>query len=381
MSIHLLDSLGLPDHPRWQACDDDYSAAVARALIDAYEFMASRSDRVASYLKAHEAVFPFRNARMAVEQRVRVSYVLGKARAANNEYRSAIDWLDRALEVATLLHARRAQAELYYLRGTVHRAINGCDESAADHLGCLDVLDDLRERCALLDAALEFDARVALAAMLLMLGRYPDAREHLEVAEPLLPYPLDSGLRSATLSWMRALVYRWDERPDRALVYAQAAAAAYAVERSPQAGRLSLIAADCALDLAVLFPRASQPWVALVEQARSAAEGGLSLARAAGDESGEEVALLSVARVDRMTGRNIALLPTLESVVYTAERLDDISLVVQAQTALGDELATREYVTSALNVYDTAVRTAERSQVPAMGVWASRALARLSDHS
>ncbi len=371
-------SLHRSDDPRWQA-DDAYSDAVALALIDAYDFIAYSPNRVAGYLKAHEVIYPVRDARMAVEQRLRVSFVLGMARSAHKEYRAATHWLDRALEDATLLRAQHALAELYHLRGSAHRAINEIDEAVADQSGCLAVLEDLRDGSGSVDPALELDACIALAGALFMLERYAPARRILAATDDLMPWTLDAALRSASVAWMRALVYRWDETPDRALVSAEAAAAAFEAERSPQAGRPRLILADCALDLADLFPAAGDERCSLLARAQAAAQRGLELARAAGDESGEEVGLLAVARVDRMVGRNVALIPTLESVVYAAERLDDISLVVQAQTALGDQLAAGGYVPSARNVYAAALQTAERSEAPALGIWARRGLARLRD--
>jgi hypothetical protein len=186
-------------------------------------------------------------------------------------------------------------------------------------------------------------------------------------------------LRAATIEWLRALDYRWDGLPDRALASAERAAAAFEVAGSPQAGRVHLIAVDCGLDLAALFPDASQLRAALIGRAESAAARGLELVRAAGDENGEEVALLAASRVHRIMGRNVAIVPTLESVLYTADRLGDVPLVIQAQTALGDEFAARGCPSCARTAYIEALMSAHRSQAPAMGEWARRGLLRLPD--
>jgi tetratricopeptide (TPR) repeat protein len=330
--------------------------------------------------------------------RQRLRAFLATIRSAQAGRHPDVYLFDRAISDAIQINDRSALAELYFRRGALHRWIDRFHEAVRDYAGCLRVLDELQAAGRRTDPLMEQDACLALAGLHLMLDprdrrfdrRDDPARRYLAQAEAL-PTVVGSASRAATIAWIRALILRWEGRSDVALLAIRAAARAMEPRTDPLTdpqtvpyvldpgalGQVLLIQADCALDVAAYFPpdAASRAREALVAEADGAAERGLALLRGATDEVREEIALLTIARVDRMGAHERDFLPTLESVAATAERTRDTALLIQAQTALADHLAAQGQLDAARNVYLRAVETAARSEMPAMGFWASRAVA------
>jgi tetratricopeptide (TPR) repeat protein len=297
---------------------------------------------------------------------------------------------DHAIVDAILVNDRAALAELYFRRGALHRCVGRFREAISDSANCLRVLGELEADGQPTARLLELDAAIALAGLHLMLGRYDrpidgydrptnrsadPAWRYLTQAEVLLPVVPRSATRAPTIAWMRAQLYRWAGWPNRSLVSIRDAVTGMEEQGAALGplGQGKLIQTDCALDVAALFG-ASREHEMLLSEAKAAAQRALELFRRVADEGYDEVALLALARVNRMSARDTDFLPTLESVAFTADRLNDRALLIQAQTALADELFSRSEWNSARNVYIQALETAKHSEMPAMGYWAWRAL-------
>jgi hypothetical protein len=142
-------------------------------------------------------------------------------------------------------------------------------------------------------------------------------------------------------------------------------------------GRIQSVVADIALDLAETFPPGAHGGgarSAFVTLAGPYIERALGLTRESQDVGGEGMALLAHARYSRARRLNEDRLPAIEGVLRTARRLGDVALLAQAHTALGSELTARHESEAALVCYRQVLDALQGSDVPALGIWAHRAI-------
>lgn len=379
-------SLRISDHPRWRD-DDGYSSDVAVALSLAYQDLKRQPHQTEAFLSAYKRVIAHAQSSMSVRQHLHVCYVLATAYIADDEYGLGLRMLDTGLDLAESLHDDGALIELLYLRGSAYRALSLFREAADDYAVCIAILRDQTEEyqteeAATVDPALELQLLVQWAGFEFMLMRFDVAEILLGQAERLIPKVPGCSMEAATIGWIRALLFRWSGAPERALRYAIATEDVYATAGpAASASRIQTIVADTALDLAETFPNGvrSDAGAACATIANRYAKRALASSRKVKDEGGLGVALLACARYDLMRGRNVDTRASIERVIRMAERLDDACLRVDAQTAMGHDIEARQNLDSALSAYRSAHEIAIAYNVPAMGVWAQRAILRSSE--
>lgn len=400
-------SLHVPDAARWRS-DAGYSAPIASALHDIYDALVRRD-----YLFTADQVIHVLHQRMSERQRLHLLFVLASALGRLGEYRQTASTLEAALAYAARLPSPdpRAIAQLLYLRAQASRDGGAFTEATKDYTRCLDVLYTLgRQRLDVPTTGMqgsaypdfELDVLLGLTIAHFLRGRLDVCALLLDRADSLLarvPVGLESAARAALTLWTRANLERWMGSPWQALHHVEGARECYAAagEIAP-IGRLSTVMADVTVDCvqqvrsmsSMLPPRTIEtsprgqndrptPSAFLDERvllgnAERQAQCAIDMARQSGDQEGEVMALLALGRVGRQRAENADRLPIVESCVYTARHLDDTALLIQALSALGDELAQRNERTSALNVYQQVIAIAEQSETPVMARWAKQAV-------
>ncbi len=380
----IVRSLHIPDDPAWHL-DAKYSPAVARALIRAYAVLRSGPQDVTHFQSARAYVNTCLHHPMTARQYLRVLYVLALAYAATEDDARAIAHLDDALDLAVHLSDTGALVELFYLRG----ALNGRRwryRAAADDQGSsLSLVRDVvpaAHQHQPHDAAFTLDVLLELAASEFMVAHYEQSARHVDEARPLVGQVAGHQRQAATLEWLSALLLRWRGEPERALGPAMAAADVFAGLNAPAAtSRIQSIVAEIALDIAESFPTGGdvQGRDAMLTLAGPYVRSAATLAREAGNASVEGIAVVACAQWERARRPETNVIPTIEAVLRAAEQCDDLPLRVQAVTALGQELEARGEHSSALKCYRQALDIVEKSEVPALGVWARRALLHASE--
>jgi tetratricopeptide (TPR) repeat protein len=376
-------SLRLPDALHWRL-DKDYSPTVARALVRAYADLRWGEPHLARFRSAADRVRPVVALPMSERQRIRVTFVLSLEPAAVGDYLTALFWLDQALEVALDLACRLPDDEdlldLLHVRGAINRALLRMNEAVEDYRDCLACLR-AREQTPPQPSRPGFEVEVVaqIAGLEFFLARYATAEQLLAEARSLLPQVApapERDLAEATLAWLEANLYRWRGQPELALRPAAAAAEVYTEASAPtSAARSQLLIADVALDFAEHLPEGMDRYgmLTIVQPHLQLA---LELAAEAHDAIGQGMAELTHVRYGRVVGHTEDRIARIERVAHTARRHDDDGLRAQAVTALGDELTALGETESALNRYREVLVMLEGSEVPAMGVWARRALHR-----
>lgn len=377
-------SLLRPDSPA-EEIEASYSPGVAFSLTRAYACLKAHRE-----VEALAIVEPLRMAPMSARQLMRVWYVMGHACAAHGAYLQSLSHLDEALDQAGMIQDIGAVAELAYLRGSVHGAIQEFGPAADDLRTALDALSALATDAVSIDPGFELDVLVPLASFAFVTACYDEAAEYIARARRLLRGIAGYELQAAGIEWVEALLYRWSGQPEMALRNALHAAECYlrpqlAAEPLARA-RIFTVVADCALDVAESLPR--QPHFArdrLIGLARPytvyAVKTARDSAHAAGpeDETVHALTLLTRARFDRLASRDNDRKAMIEYVVRIATHIGDRPLLAQAYTALGHELAASGDAEPALGCYRLALDVQRTGDADALAVWARRGLLRAAE--
>jgi hypothetical protein len=180
---------------------------------------------------------------------------------------------------------------------------------------------------------------------------------------------------------MESLLFRWRGQPELALHRALAAADIYS--QSPDSpssvlalGRVSSAVTETALDLAGSFPPAliSNGRAAYVDLARPYVKMARQKAKQTNDTSGLYLATLAQARYDSIAGPNRNRVQAVEGVIRHAQRANDKSLEAQAFTSLGREYTVLGQPETSLSCYRRALDAVVGTEIPAVAVFARRAL-------
>ena len=141
-----------------------------------------------------------------------------------------------------------------------------------------------------------------------------------------------------------------------------------------------MIVADILLDLAVQQPTAQTRQIQ-ANLAQPLIAEGVRLVGASGDPVGAALADLTDARWSRLAGRSGDRIGAIESAMRLGHELDDEAILAQAFTALGDELVAQGQTESGIYRYRDVQGLLDGSDVPALGVWARRALHKEWEHN
>jgi tetratricopeptide (TPR) repeat protein len=371
----MLDSsLLFPDLPAWQNADS-YSPSMAEVLRQAYRHLRSTPKCLDAFARVHHLLSAHLDDLMSARQRMHAYFLLGTACLAVEEWCLALEYLDEALEIATLgLQDAIASAQLAYLHATAHLALMDY-RGAADDLGdTLNILRALGEDVESHIRVFELTVLGRMAMAQFVLADYDAASRFLSEAEPLLIFREQNIAGAGTVEWIWALIRRWQGQAPLALQHALVASGCYEVADAPNSyGRIQAVSAEIMLDLAEYFG-GGDAHHAYLEMAAPYIHRAVALARESYDPMGECLALLARTRLSRLQSQNEDRTQTLEHLIKVGERASDRALVTQALTALGHEAASLGHISSALGCYRKAVTTASESNIPAIGRWAERAM-------
>ncbi|MGZ3639025.1 MAG: hypothetical protein ACXVCX_14440, partial [Ktedonobacterales bacterium] len=323
--------------------------------------------------------------KMSHRQLMLVHYLMGTALVKRDgDYGTGFDHFVTASDLAQQIGDTVSVIQLAHLAGSAARAMLRCNDAAECLMHGLYLLRDMPLPLLTSSTAssLEVDLLLALAGADFGLGAYTQAQHCLVEASMLLSDMSSNGLQEATIDWYGALLLRWQGSPEQALNAASRASNTYVqLAASPATklalDRLSAVVADIALDLAESrladgYERDYGEYVAL---ARPHVMKAVHLANEVQDLPGWGLAELTRIRFERVAGcADDGRVAAVENVIKIARRLDDVALLGQAQTALGHELASLGRKEQARTRYRKALDVLQYSEVPAMGMWARRAL-------
>ncbi len=123
-----------------------------------------------------------------------------------------------------------------------------------------------------------------------------------------------------------------------------------------------------------LPPELSQQRDSLLLLAESTVGGAERQARDVEDVSGDALAQLAHARLDRLAGHNVDRPARIKRILDVAKRLDDVALLIQGFTTLGDEYDAQGLEEAALDCYRQALNATRGTEVPVLGTFARRKL-------
>ncbi|HEU5441012.1 MAG TPA: hypothetical protein VFU88_17125 [Ktedonobacterales bacterium] len=314
---------------------------------------------------------PWLDVAICQQQRLRVSFILGKASFGLGEFEAAISYYTRALTLAIAEDDGLDMALIFLCRGMAHRAVNDFDDAANDlvdavmyyqqHFGVMDELT----------APFQLDLLALLGCFLPFLGRYELAQEFIERGRGLLPLVPHSQITTADLDWGQCLIHRAKGQLFDAWQAAASAARMYRDMHSASAAssaiRITWLAADIALDLAETTVLAERR--ILLDEAQKRIDLACEWANHAQDENGLLSSQLVQLRLNRLRRRLTSRqrVQMLESIANAAQRLHDIALRSQVFMAIGDEMAaTRRNAHRAVKWYHEAINALEGSQIPGL---------------
>ncbi len=373
-SLHRSDDLG--EHG-----ETHHNATVAYLLGQAYLCLRGARHRTDAYGKAHDFAMACCSLSMSQRQRMRLHYALGSANIGLQLYSEGIAELNQAIEWAAELPDPGAYAEMTYLAACASSRL--CYYRAASEYASIGIgiLRSLAKGQGSVDVELEVDILVQLALSEFALTRYVAALKHLNQARQLSAMTAPSSETISSIAWMEAILYRWRGDPERALHTTIAAADiraqdAESISAVTAVGRMNWLVTEISLDLAETLPvsTSSSGRDAYLELALPYVKRAVQKALQTNDDTGLGLALLAEARHDRVAGRNLNRVNRIEAVIRQGYQSGDLTVLSLAFTELGREFASRGQAEAALNCYRRALDTVDGTDVPAMGVFARRAL-------
>lgn len=372
----LASSLRFPDRRVWHRARH-YSPEFAAILARAYQELKSAPGHIEAYARAHDLILPWLGLRVSKRQLMHACYVLGMAYMALGEAGLAHEALTRGLELAEHnVRDELAAAQLASLRAAASSWLLRYHDAAMDLRHALAVVSDERETPAPSTAAFQLATLADLAGFEFMLTDYEHAIEHTSHAERLLGSAGNPATEHAIVEWDWALLHRWRGEPHEALRHALAASEIYAGDNDLRSwGRIQTVLADIALDLAEFY-QGGDARDAYIAMADPYIERALALGRLEADPVGAHLAKLAHARLLRVAGYDESITATVTAAIRDALHWRDASLISVAYTTFGNDLAARGDREGARFCFGEVLEAVAGTDLPAMAVWAFRALAR-----
>jgi tetratricopeptide (TPR) repeat protein len=379
----MLDSsLDIPDAPSWQF-EPGYSSDIARRLINAYRRLRQGATQTASYLAVYDEMESLLHQRMSATQRMHVNFVLGMACSAKGDYAEAYSRLSEAAAQALAMQDLAAYVTVTVLRANISNCVMDFGRASSEFRACLDVVRLMDEESGKQDhVTLQVELLGRGAFCEYWVGHLSTAQAMLAEGTRLARVSVSSELEVATLNWLQGHLHRASGNLSAALMTAMAAAGVYLAKGNPASTvRCQYLVSEIALDLAESFPGgvASTAGSSYVALAGSYANRALEMSRSLHDRPGEGLVLLTHARYTRMSGHDISMLDTVESVDALGHQLGDGALRTQAYEKLAHEMTLQGRTDSALDLYRRTVSIAEQAAIPFLAVQARRALLRASE--
>lgn len=366
-------SLHRPDDTTWKA-SYGYSPDIAGVLYTAYSFIRDGKGSIQAFERAASIAEPRLKAHMSRRQRLHLYFVLATAYAACDCFEEAIDWTDRGIALAIQLKDIPAHSELLSFRASFNRAILRFVDAIADRCACLDLLDIQHDTQGVDDSAARLQTYAQLATYAYFAGQPLLAERCIQETRRLAANSPHEHFDLASAEWVQAHLYRTYGEPERALRHALDFHSEYIKEASAiSRDRLEFFIADVALDWANVLPRGTDR-DAVLALSLPHLENAKQLARDSFDRPGQALAQLAQVHYDRLSASNVQRVSAIEATLRLGAELDDLAIVAQAHTALGDEFASMNAIASSLTCYKSTLRVLEGSQVPVLGNVARRAV-------
>ncbi|MGH2487259.1 MAG: hypothetical protein ACRDHE_14725 [Ktedonobacterales bacterium] len=383
MAQHVLrSSLQRPDTLEWHSLRH-YAPAAGESMTQAYTALQRLRDDSDAYWEAYVALIPLRSLTLCLPQHLNVEYALALTYTADGSIPQALESLERAIDVAQLLHDLPALVELHYLAGAASYMLTEFVDALDHNVYGLTYLRALATSPNPVDPQFELDFLLRIAALKFELAHYREARDSLDEARAIRETWLPSSpLIAATINWTHAQLNRWTGFAGNALHVGIATADVFRqCGSSINAGRMCGIVADTALDLAETYASdaLSQARLTYLEVSRTYCKLAQSYARDANDSVGQSLARLTQINWTRQTGRNRSTLAELEKVRKAAARSADPALHGKVLTALADEYAERGERESARHCYLRAWRELEERELRAIADWTHRKFLRFEE--
>lgn len=365
-------SLERPDALNWRD-EPQYSPMVAKALRKAYSIIKGKNRQSGAYFEASLLLKPLRDTDMCIHQRMHIYFVFALGQAAYGSTEFALFWIDEALILAVALSEEGDQAELLFHRASLNRAALHLAEATADLRDCLALIDVYHAHHNTDGSADRLRVLPHLATYEYFITDFEMAEKHASESRKLALSIPNSTFEAASAEWVQANLYRLQRQPERALRPALQICEVYARESTPISyERAEIFVAQTALDFADVFSGSDRD--ALLMLAAPHLERAEQIARETDDRPGQGLTKLMRAYSARLSAENRDRAADIEDVIQLARKLEDIALLAQAYTALGDEYASQGQQEPALACYNTTVEVISRSELPVLALPARRAL-------
>lgn len=360
----------------------DYSAMVDRKLSASFDRLELGKGDYATQAKALDLADTILKERMAPAQRLRVLHFCATLACNQGDFERALGYVEDSLAIAMRTGTPSVQIYLLDMRGGIHRNMSHLRQAIEDFRTALELYHNLPDETHHSLPALptvEVAILVKLANLEFFLALYPAAERHAAEATTKLASLPNASVFAASLEWLRALLYRWRGQPELALRPAlQALELLQPGGDTSALGRLQSVIASITLDMAEHVPEGTVR-LAFARMASSHCDSALQLASECDDKEALALAQIEDVRYSRLCGTNRARVSLLEAVRKWGEDWGDPALLAQAFTALAQEMSNRKEPERALNLYRKALTLTQKSDLPALGVWAQRAILRASE--
>jgi tetratricopeptide (TPR) repeat protein len=382
---HSGSSLELADMPQMRE-DMDYSQKAATRLSQAY-----RLGNHKRYDGAIHLLTSLLNMPMSRSQALRVNYYLGICHAALGQYALSTGFLDEAADWAICGDNMRAVAQIGYALGENHYYTLQCASAIEYYMLSVDALNMIGGAAGSgLDAALQdlkITALLRLVSQYFLRAEFDEAMRLIATIQMLLasnPETSQLSLHRASTAWMSALLSRWVGDSMVATKNIFETLDVFNRYGSPlNIARAHIVASDIILDLVDRHGVATVSGTARAEFAQMAEPyiiQALQLTRNIGDMPGEFMAGLAHIRLLRARNNSEFDRRTiLEGMIQQTEGVEQLTLLGQAYTALGDEFLYQNDLNSAAMCYRNALTVLEKADIPAYAIYPRRALYELSE--
>lgn len=378
----MLDSsLHSADRESWHE-EPGYSPYIVKPLTDAmkhvklaggiYEKYQMALDRVAICLK-----YP-----MSLRQTMVVKYVQGSAYLGMADCSHGCNAVDDALDIAEQLDDDASCVELAYLNADACSALLKYRAATEYYDISLSLLRKLGTEDRPIDPDIEQLVLLGFAGSNFILARYAEAAAHIQDSRAVGMWSesAQKPIRAAMILWLEALLHRWVGTPETALnnavraseIYSQAGASA----KLTSVIRINSLVAEIALDIVDTFAPDSigDARFAYTTLSDPYIQRAINATRAAQDPLGEGLALLAHLRRECAFSYQPDPTPICEVVLQTAKQYNDVALESQAYTTMARAYSTRGQSNLADACYRNALTVLHGHDLPAMEMWARRAL-------
>lgn len=367
-------SLNFPDEPWWRD-EEDYNIYAAFLLLKADIELRRGHHSAEAHRKAMRLVEDWHDATMSRRQRMRIFYVMACACDALDDSSEGLTWIDKALPLAFELESDYDVGKLLADRAAMNRDELFFARAAEDARDSLRVIDEHEAELNPTEVtATRLGLLPQLASYEFYIADFDATKEHLELARKLIARTPNAILPAAATAWTQAQLDIYNRIPGVAVSPSLEICEIYQKKGSAISyERARILAAQVALAFAEILPTGTTRDLA-IEMAAPHITAARHLAATIQDQPGIALCMLVRAHYDRLANSNNNRKHVLGEVIQIAEDINDIALMAQAHTILGDEYTADGQVERAKVCYRITIDLVRESELPALAFPARRAL-------